>query len=79
MTAAILPSPRAPSAPVPRLLAGLSHQRVTSLREHEDRYGAMWLLVRYLNGGPGMPMFSRPRTHERGVAGRPTLAPGSIS
>ena len=43
MTAAILPSPRAPSAPVPRLLAGLSHQRVTSLREHEDRYGAMWL------------------------------------
>ena len=73
MTAAILPSPRAPSAPVPRLLAGLSHQRVTSLREHEDRYGAMWLLVRYLNGGPGMPMFSRPRTHERGVAGRPRL------
>ena len=30
-------------------------------------------IVQYLNGGPGVPTFSPPRPHERGVAGRPTL------
>jgi len=30
-------------------------------------------IVDYLNGGEGLPTFSPPRTHERGVAGRPTL------
>lgn len=30
-------------------------------------------IVQYLNGGPGVPTFSPPRTHERGIDGRPTL------
>jgi NADH:ubiquinone oxidoreductase subunit F (NADH-binding) len=30
-------------------------------------------IVQYLNGGPAVPTFSPPRTHERGFAGRPTL------
>jgi NADH:ubiquinone oxidoreductase subunit F (NADH-binding) len=30
-------------------------------------------IVQYLNGGPGLPTFSPPRTHERGFDGRPTL------
>jgi len=29
-------------------------------------------IVQYINGGPGLPTFAPPRTHERGVAGRPT-------
>ncbi|HEX9518612.1 MAG TPA: NADH-ubiquinone oxidoreductase-F iron-sulfur binding region domain-containing protein [Streptosporangiaceae bacterium] len=29
-------------------------------------------IVQYLNGGPGLPTFAPPRTHERGVANRPT-------
>ena len=29
-------------------------------------------IVQYINGGPGLPTFSPRRTHERGVAGRPT-------
>ena len=30
-------------------------------------------IVHYLNGGPALPTFSPPRTHERGYDGRPTL------
>jgi NADH:ubiquinone oxidoreductase subunit F (NADH-binding) len=30
-------------------------------------------IVQYLNGGPSLPTFSPPRTHERGFDGRPTL------
>jgi NADH:ubiquinone oxidoreductase subunit F (NADH-binding) len=30
-------------------------------------------IVRHLNGGPALPSFSPPRTHESGVNGRPTL------
>jgi hypothetical protein len=30
-------------------------------------------IVQYLNGGPGVPTFSPPRPHERGVDGKPTL------
>jgi len=40
----------------------------------EPRYTAseQTSIVQYLNGGPGLPTFTPPRTHERGVAGRPT-------
>lgn len=40
----------------------------------EDRYVAseQTAIVQHLNGGPGLPMFAPPRTHERGVAGGPT-------
>jgi NADH:ubiquinone oxidoreductase subunit F (NADH-binding) len=30
-------------------------------------------IVHHITGGPGLPTFSPPRTHQRGVAGRPTL------
>jgi NADH:ubiquinone oxidoreductase subunit F (NADH-binding) len=30
-------------------------------------------IVQYLNGGPALPTFAPPRTHERGFDGRPTL------
>jgi NADH:ubiquinone oxidoreductase subunit F (NADH-binding) len=29
-------------------------------------------IVQFINGGPGLPTFAPPRTHERGVANRPT-------
>jgi NADH:ubiquinone oxidoreductase subunit F (NADH-binding) len=40
----------------------------------DDRYVAseQTAIVQYLNGGPGLPTFAPPRTHERGVANRPT-------
>ena len=40
----------------------------------EGRYVAseQTAIVQHLNGGPGLPAFSPPRTHERGVGGRPT-------
>jgi NADH:ubiquinone oxidoreductase subunit F (NADH-binding) len=40
-----------------------------------DRYVAseQTAIVQYLNGGPGLPTFAPPRTHERGVANRPTV------
>jgi NADH:ubiquinone oxidoreductase subunit F (NADH-binding) len=40
----------------------------------EPRYTAseQTSIVQYLNGGPALPTFAPPRTHERGVAGRPT-------
>jgi NADH:ubiquinone oxidoreductase subunit F (NADH-binding) len=41
----------------------------------EDRYVAseQTAIVQRINGGPGLPTFSQARTHERGVANRPTL------
>jgi len=49
--------------PVPIQLIGL-----------EDRYVAseQTAIVQQINGGPGLPTFSPRRTHERGVASRPT-------
>jgi NADH:ubiquinone oxidoreductase subunit F (NADH-binding) len=49
--------------PVPIQLIGL-----------EDRYVAseQTAIVQQINGGPGLPAFSPRRTHERGVANRPT-------
>ncbi|HEY7323444.1 MAG TPA: NADH-ubiquinone oxidoreductase-F iron-sulfur binding region domain-containing protein [Streptosporangiaceae bacterium] len=40
-----------------------------------DRYVAseQSAIVQYLGGGPALPTFSPPRTHERGFDGRPTL------
>jgi NADH:ubiquinone oxidoreductase subunit F (NADH-binding) len=40
-----------------------------------DRYVAseQSAIVQYLNGGPALPTFAPPRTHERGFDGRPTL------
>lgn len=40
----------------------------------DDRYVAseQTAIVQHLNGGPGLPTFAPPRTHERGVANRPT-------
>src|SRR5579859_3855107 len=40
----------------------------------EDRYVAseQTAMVQWINGGPGLPTFAPPRTHERGVGGRPT-------
>ena len=50
--------------PVPVKITGIPGRYVSSEQSS---------IVQYLNGGPGMPTFSPPRTHERGVAGRPTL------
>jgi len=40
-----------------------------------DRYvsSEQSAIVQYLNGGPALPTFAPPRTHERGFDGRPTL------
>jgi len=40
----------------------------------EDRYVAseQSAVVDWINGGPGLPTFAPPRTHERGAGGRPT-------
>jgi NADH:ubiquinone oxidoreductase subunit F (NADH-binding) len=40
----------------------------------EHRYVAseQTAIVQWINGGPGLPTFAPPRTHERGVGGRPT-------
>ncbi len=43
MTVTAPPSPSPRSAALPRLLAGLGHQEVLSLTEHERRYGLLWL------------------------------------
>jgi NADH:ubiquinone oxidoreductase subunit F (NADH-binding) len=49
--------------PVPIEVVGVDHRYVASEQT---------AIVQYLNGGPGLPTFAPPRTHERGVAGRPT-------
>ncbi|MFD0274188.1 NADH-ubiquinone oxidoreductase-F iron-sulfur binding region domain-containing protein [Kitasatospora sp. NPDC127111] len=49
---------------VPRLVEAVPHGYVTS---------ESTALVHWLNGGPARPTGSRPRTHEKGVRGRPTL------
>jgi NADH:ubiquinone oxidoreductase subunit F (NADH-binding) len=50
--------------PVPIKITGIPGRYVSSEQSS---------IVQHLNGGPGMPTYSPPRTHERGVAGRPTL------
>jgi NADH:ubiquinone oxidoreductase subunit F (NADH-binding) len=50
--------------PVPIQITGIPGKYVSSEQSS---------IVRYLNGGPGKPMFSPPRPHESGVRGRPTL------
>lgn len=49
--------------PVPIELIGLDTRYVASEQT---------AIVERINGGQGLPTFSPPRTHERGVAGRPT-------
>jgi len=50
--------------PVPIEVVGLPARYVSSEQSS---------IVHYLNGGPGVPTFSPPRPHERGVDGKPTL------
>jgi NADH:ubiquinone oxidoreductase subunit F (NADH-binding) len=50
--------------PVPVQLVGIPNRYVSSEQS---------AIVHFLNNGPGKPTFSPPRTHERGVKGRPTL------
>jgi len=50
--------------PVPIEIRGIPGRYVSSEQS---------AIVQYLNGGPAVPTFSPPRTHERGVDGRPTL------
>jgi len=50
--------------PVPIELVGINDEYVSSEQT---------AVVQHLNGGPGVPTFTPPRTHERGVNGRPTL------
>jgi NADH:ubiquinone oxidoreductase subunit F (NADH-binding) len=49
--------------PVPIQLVGIDSGYVASEQT---------AIVQYINGGPGLPTFAPPRTHERGVNGRPT-------
>jgi len=50
--------------PVPIQISGIPGRYVASEQSS---------VVQYLNGGPAKPTFSPPRSHERGVKGRPTL------
>jgi len=50
--------------PVPIQVTGIPARYVSSEQSS---------IVQYLNGGPGVPTFSPPRPHERGVNGKPTL------
>jgi len=50
--------------PVPIEVVGLPARYVSSEQSS---------IVHYLNGGPGVPTFSPPRPHDRGVDGKPTL------
>ena len=49
--------------PVPVEVVGIGGQYVASEQT---------AIVQHLNGGPGLPAFAPPRTHDRGVGGRPT-------
>ncbi|MFF7443043.1 NADH-ubiquinone oxidoreductase-F iron-sulfur binding region domain-containing protein [Streptomyces sp. NPDC008122] len=64
LSAALDERRRARLDPVPLRLHALPHAYVSSESTS---------LVRWLNGGPAHPQGSPPRTHERGVARRPTL------
>lgn len=50
--------------PIPIEVVGIPDRYVSSEQS---------AIVHYLGGGPGLPTFSPPRTHERGFDGRPTL------
>ncbi len=56
-----------------REVAGIDPVRIEVVGIN-DRYVAseQTAIVQYVNGGPGLPTFAPPRTHERGVANRPT-------
>ena len=43
MTVTAPPAAQAGSAALPRLLAGVGHQLVPGLAEHEREYGTLWL------------------------------------
>ena len=49
--------------PVPVEIVGIGGRYVASEQT---------AIVQHINGGPGRPAFAPPRTHDRGVAGRPT-------
>jgi len=49
--------------PVPIRLVGIDNRYVASEQT---------AIVQCINGGPGLPTYAPPRTHERGVDGRPT-------
>jgi NADH:ubiquinone oxidoreductase subunit F (NADH-binding) len=49
--------------PVPIEIVGVDHRYVASEQT---------AIAAHLNGRPGLPTFAPPRTHERGVGGRPT-------
>lgn len=49
--------------PVPIQVAGIDGRYVASEQT---------AIVQHINGGPGLPTFAPPRTHQRGVANRPT-------
>ncbi|MDW8803818.1 NADH-ubiquinone oxidoreductase-F iron-sulfur binding region domain-containing protein [Streptomyces scabiei] len=74
--------PRTRTAQYRRLSAAVderSHARIDPVRlrlhalPHTYVSSESTSLVRWLNGGPARPQGSPPRTHERGVARRPTL------
>jgi NADH:ubiquinone oxidoreductase subunit F (NADH-binding) len=50
--------------PIPISVIGIPDRYVSSEQS---------AIVQYINGGPGLPAFSPPRTHEQGVDARPTL------
>ncbi len=56
-----------------RAVAGIDPVRI-QLIGIDNRYVAseQTAIVQHINGGPGLPTYSPPRTHERGVSGRPT-------
>lgn len=56
-----------------RAVAGIDPVRI-QLIGIDNRYVAseQTAIVQHINGGAGLPTYSPPRTHERGVSGRPT-------
>ena len=56
-----------------RKVAGLDQVEISVVGiEHRYVASEQSAIVQWINGGPGLPTFAPPRTHERGVRGRPT-------
>jgi len=56
-----------------RKVAGLDQVAINVVGiEHRYVASEQTAIVQWINGGPGLPTFAPPRTHERGVGGRPT-------
>jgi NADH:ubiquinone oxidoreductase subunit F (NADH-binding) len=56
-----------------RKVAGVDHVAISVVGiEHRYVASEQTAIVQWINGGPGVPTFAPPRTHERGVGGRPT-------